>query len=972
MRCRPRVGTGRVLSRLACLAGAIALASSARAAEKKPDSVLRADQPIALAFDARDAHFVRVVVHRSSGGEPCLDEIEVYAPGSDANLALAARGAKATASSSLAGYPIHKIEHINDGQYGNGHSWIAAGSGREWAQVELPAAAKVDRVVVSRDREGNFHDRVPIDIEVLLSLDGNTWQSVCRLRGRPAVVVSGAADYVPPYTLGAAPTWTELLTYAFRCERHTWSRISADDHLSPLRVDRPAVPGGAPYWSRIARLDPLSRTLEQYSDLIERLALKSLDVAAERKEVAELRRRCAALAADGPKSPDAEEELYLEARRAKRQLMLRDPDLESLGRVLLVKRHPYLSSHNYSDVLDSQFRPGGGVFVLEIPRRDGRLDPEAGKLKMLADATDGIARDAVADFDARKIYYAYRPDKSPVAGWTPYWHLMAVDASGGASQQLTDGPFHDYYPCPLPDGGMAFISTRANARFLCWRPQAFMLYRMDADGTGIRPLSFANLSEWTPAPMRDGRILWTRSEYLDKGADFGHTLWAIRPDGTHAELVFGNNTPNCYINGREVPDSREICCTLFSHGGDHNGPIGLVDRGQGPFDSGAVTNITPDVKPHYNMSWPRYECFRDPTPVARDYFLVSHAAADRFGIYVIDRYGNRELLYLDPEIDAVSPTPLRPVSRPPVLASSLDPALAKAGKAEVTLVDVYRGLEPHVRRGEVKYLRVCQEVRADLLKLPDGQCQADHVEFQDWYATPTHRVRGPHGWPSYVAKASLGLVPLSEDGSATFEVPAGRTLYFEVLDEQFNELQRMRSVVQLQAGERRSCVGCHESRRDAGPAMCLTASRPATPVTPPPWGDRPFAYERVVQPVWNTHCVRCHGAAQKERINLAGSVDADKVPASYRALIEGGWVHYFDCTWNLRHHKAEPKSFGTLQSKLWRLLDAGHHGVKFSPDETHAVKCWIDLNCPLWPDYQFRPERSRILESAKAAQSMSP
>ena len=62
-------------------------------------------------------------------------------------------------------------------------------------------------------------------------------------------------------------------------------------------------------------------------------------------------------------------------------------------------------------------------------------------------------------------------------------------------------------------------------------------------------------------------------------------LWAIRPDGSHAELIFGNNTPNCYINGREVPGTREICCTLFSHGGDHNGPVGLVDRAQGPFDT---------------------------------------------------------------------------------------------------------------------------------------------------------------------------------------------------------------------------------------------------------------------------------------------------------------------------------------------------------------------------------------------------
>jgi hypothetical protein len=576
---------------------------------------------------------------------------------------------------------------------------------------------------------------------------------------------------------------------------------------------------------------------------------------------------------------------------------------------------------------------------------------------MLVAAAGGIARDAAADFDARRVYYAYRPDRSPVAEWTPYWHLMSVGVDGRDGRKLTDGPFHDYYPCPLPDGGLAFISTRVKARFLCWRPQALVLHRMEADGSDIRPLSFANLSEWSPSAMRDGRILWTRSEYLDKGADFGHTLWAIRPDGTHAELVFGNNTPNCYINGREVPDSNEICCTLFSHGGDHNGPIGLVDRGQGPFDSTAITNITPDVKPHYNMSWPRYECFRDPAPISRDYFLVSHAPADRFGVYVIDRYGNRELLFLDPSIDSVSPTPLRPAARPPALASSLDATLAKAGKAQLTLVDVYQGLESHVRRGEVKYLRVCQEVRAELLELPDGQCQSDHVEFQDWYATPTHRVRGPHGWPSYVAKASLGLVPVAADGSARFEVPAGRTLYFEALDEHYNEIQRMRSVVQFQAGERRSCVGCHESRRDSGPATHRDFDPTIAALKPPPWGDSPFAYERVVQPVWNAHCVRCHDGTGKTGLNLSAALDADKVPASYRALIEGGWVHYFDCTWGLRHHKAEPKSFGSLQSKLFRILDSGHHGVRLTEDDIHAVKCWVDLNCPLWPDYTLRSKR---------------
>ncbi len=102
---------------------------------------------------------------------------------------------------------------------------------------------------------------------------------------------------------------------------------------------------------------------------------------------------------------------------------------------------------------------------------------------------------------------------------------------------------------------------------------------------------------------------------------------------------------------------------------------------------------------------------------------------------------------------------------------------------------------------------------------------------------------------------------------------------------------------------------------------------------------------------------RCHDAQDKQGLNLTGALDTEKVPASYRTLIAGGWVHYFDYTWQLRHHKAEPASFGTLKSRLWQTLNAGHYDVKLTEDEVRAVKCWIDLNCPLWPDYQFRPQR---------------
>ncbi len=102
--------------------------------------------------------------------------------------------------------------------------------------------------------------------------------------------------------------------------------------------------------------------------------------------------------------------------------------------------------------------------------------------------------------------------------------------------------------------------------------------------------------------------------------------------------------------------------------------------------------------------------------------------------------------------------------------------------------------------------------------------------------------------------------------------------------------------------------------------------------------------------------MRCHNANDR-KIDLTGRRDAQRVPASYKTLIEGGWVHYFSLAWGERHYRAEPMSFGTVKSKLWKVLDAGHYDVRLTPDERQRVKCWTDLNCPLWPDYQHRPER---------------
>ena len=86
-------------------------------------------------------------------------------------------------------------------------------------------------------------------------------------------------------------------------------------------------------------------------------------------------------------------------------------------------------------------------------------------------------------------------------------------------------------------------------------------------------------------------------------------------------------------------------------------------------------------------------------------------------------------------------------------------------------------------------------------------------------------------------------------------------------------------------------------------------------------GAGPFSYEKVVQPVWDAACVRCHDG-DKTQTDLTGVLDANGVPAS-QTLITQGWVHYFDYNWGQEHFKAEPLTFGTVKSRLWEVLDGG-------------------------------------------------
>ncbi|MBL9169730.1 MAG: PSD1 domain-containing protein [Verrucomicrobiales bacterium] len=123
-----------------------------------------------------EAKFIRFTILASSGGEPAIDELEVWAGGR--NVALATNGTKPSASGTLPGYEIHKLEHVNDGRPGNSRSWISSEAGRGWVQLELPKIERIEKVVWGRDRDGGFGDRVATSYRIETARQPGEWQLV--------------------------------------------------------------------------------------------------------------------------------------------------------------------------------------------------------------------------------------------------------------------------------------------------------------------------------------------------------------------------------------------------------------------------------------------------------------------------------------------------------------------------------------------------------------------------------------------------------------------------------------------------------------------------------------------------------------------------------------------------------------------------------------------------------------------------
>jgi hypothetical protein len=325
---------------------------------------------------------------------------------------------------------------------------------------------------------------------------------------------------------------------------------------------------------------------------------------------------------------------------------------------------------------------------------------------------------------------------------------------------------------------------------------------------------------------------------------------------------------------------------------------------------------------------------------------VYDAHAKNRGVYWIDRYGNKELLYRDPEISCLSPIPLRPRLTPPVIPSPLaETAEGLSATGTVAVMDVYNSDFEWPAGSRVAALRVIQV-------LPKTTAPPNQPRIG--VADQTN------------ARAVLGTVPVEEDGSAHFEVPAGKEIYFQALDERGMAIQSMRSGTYLHAGERLTCLGCHEPKRRTTLSFSqppLAMQRPPSPLEPDVDGSNPFNYVRLVQPVLDRNCVECH--QQEGAVDLGGVVEGDRGwTRSYENLARayGFYYHVRKGSINTGIHggsRTIPGQFGARASELLEYMDDRHYGVELSDEDYHRLTLWLDCNSEFLGSYENAQAQAR-------------
>jgi len=638
-------------------------------------------------------------------------------------------------------------------------------------------------------------------------------------------------------------------------------------------------------------------------------------------------------------------------QQLQREALLANP-LVAGQPLLFVVREQYRNDHHNTatmfqtgEINTGSFRGGSALKVIDLA--DGAV------VTTLLELKDGVARDPDVHFDGDRILFSMRHDIRDD------YHLYEIGADGGELTQLTTGSgISDIDPIYLPSGQIMMTSTREPKFCMCNRHIMGNLFIMNGDGSNIQQIGHSTLHEGHPVLMPDGRVIYDRWEYVDRNFGDAQGVWTVNPDGTNHAVYWGNNTnsPGGVLDTRIVPGT-DLAVATFSSCHDRPwGAIALIDRRLGM-----------DGKKPVLQTWPpeaidlvevgNYDTFirvgkkyEDPYPLSEKYYLASGMTGqgEQMGIWLLDTFGNELLIHVE-GAGCFDPMPLASRVRPPVIPSRID---LTGDSGHFYIADVYQGTGmEQIDRGTVKTLRVVES--------PEKRFWTREA----WNGSGT---QAPGmSWDDFNNKRIIGSVPVEEDGSVYFTVPADTFVYFQLLDDQGMMVQSMRSGTIVRPGETIGCTGCHEGRRSS---VTVDSSRQAMAGPPQPleaWHGpmRTFNYAAEVQPVWDRNCVECHdyGKPAGAKLNLAGDQGL-MFNTSYVELRKKGYVRVVGAG---PFRTQLPKSWGSHASPVVQQMLKGHGDpeiddkIKLSSEDFDRVVTWIDINAPYYPEYAsaFRQNR---------------
>ena len=660
--------------------------------------------------------------------------------------------------------------------------------------------------------------------------------------------------------------------------------------------------------------------------------------------------------------------LYIEACTLRRELTLSNPLLDFDEIIFVTKSgsiEGVLQCWNYGYGVNS----GGGLFKVSgfkegQPRIQNIIENsvvEGGRFKGSKLTSQGAFNLPALDYDGKTIIFSYAEKADLRLNWPQdvlqgftektCFHLFKVNVDGSGLVQLTDGKRNDYHPCFLPNGRVVFVSDRRNVMDRCQGPGSFSqpcgtMHSMKRDGSDLICISYHETTELQPSVDNDGMLVYTRWDYVDRDVAAGHHLWTCSPDGRNPRAPHGNYPyPHHTFDGewkdgradrpwaeyciKAIPGSRRYIAVAGRH--HIAGPWGtLVLIDTSVEDDNKMSQVTlfhnyelMDEADRYqgdmDRGLPRSPMYTDPWPLSEEYVI----AAQRNRVYLLDKFGNKELLFSASRsscggIDRIrSPIPVKARQKPDVLPTMTNQGerygAADHKRATIAIMDVYESdfeWPPNTKIGAIRVLQ--------MFPYP-------------WHSPFSNEPEvGPGAGVS--TRAVLGVVPVEEDGSAYFEAPVEKAVYFQALDEKGMAVQSMRSVTYVHPGEQMTCLGCHEKRQKAPmqKRTPLALQRPPSKLIPNlKDGSCPLTYARLVEPVLTKKCIACHEKKGQPEPDLE----------QYRFFFNdyGGEPEHGG-------YRTIAGRFGAIHTGLADVLLQKHHREALTMEEINRVTLWVDAN----------------------------